>query len=234
LTDLEINCRSQLSLLECCRRGNPGVRIVFASTRQIYGRPRSLPVAEDHPLEPVDVNGINKLAAELYYSLYHQVHRIDTVSLRLTNTYGPRMDLQSTRKGFVGVFVRRALEGRTIRIFGDGRQRRDFNYIDDVLDALLLAGERDELQGKVFNLGHPRPYSLLEFVARLERHAPTTHELVPFPAEAAVIDIGDYFGDFGRYHEATGWTPLVDLDEGLRRTVEFFRGPGSYACKGAR
>lgn len=140
MTDLEINCRSQLTLLECCRHGNPGAKIVFASTRQLYGRPQYLPVDEDHPVVPVDVNGINKLAAEKYYSLYHDVHGLPTVSLRLTNTYGPRMELANDSKGFVGVFIRKALLGETIRIYGTGQQRRDFNYVSDVVDALLVAG----------------------------------------------------------------------------------------------
>jgi nucleoside-diphosphate-sugar epimerase len=223
MTDLEINCRSQLSLLECCRRGNPDARIVFASTRQIYGRPEYVPVDERHPLNPVDVNGINKLAAEMYYTLYHRVYGMSTVSLRLTNTYGPRMDLETGRKGFVGVFLRKALDGETIQVYGSGEQRRDFNYIDDVLDALLLAGEHAELFGRVYNLGHPRTYSLNEFVEHLARHCSFACRRVPFPADAEIIDIGDYSGDFGRFAEATGWQPGVDLDEGLRRTVEFFR-----------
>jgi nucleoside-diphosphate-sugar epimerase len=223
MTDLEINCKSQLSLLECCRRSNPGVKVVFASTRQLYGRPTYLPVDEDHPLAPVDVNGINKLAAERYYTLYHTVHGVAAVCLRLTNTYGPRMDLKNERKGFAGVFIRRALEGRKIRIFGSGEQRRDFNYVDDVVDALLLAGENDAIHGGVFNLGHAEPHSLLEFVEILHGLAEFEHEIVPFPAEAKAIDIGDYYGDFSRFHRATGWSPLVGLAEGLERTVAWFR-----------
>jgi nucleoside-diphosphate-sugar epimerase len=223
MTDLEINCRSQLSLLECCRRNNPSVKIVFASTRQLYGRPRDLPVDESHPLLPVDVNGINKLAAEMYYTLYHQVHGIPAVSLRLTNTYGPRMDLRSDRKGFAGVFIRNALRGEPIRVYGDGRQRRDFNYIDDVIDALLLAGRNDSIHGEVFNLGHPRPHSLLEFVEILHGLAEFEHEMVPFPESAAAIDIGDYYGDFGKFNRATGWSPKVDLPDGLERTLAWFR-----------
>ena len=226
MTDLEINCRSQLSLLECCRHYNPDVRVVFASTRQLYGRPRYLPVDEKHPLEPVDVNGINKLAAEMYYTLYHRVYGIPTVSLRLTNTYGPRMELRNDKKGFAGIFIRKALERETIRIFGSGEQRRDFNYVDDVVEALLLAGVDPELDGDVFNLGHPTPRSLLEFVQALGQVTPVEYDLVPFPAEAGAIDIGDYYGDFQRFHKASGWSPRVDLEEGLARTVEYYRAHG--------
>ncbi len=224
MTDLDVNCRSQLSLLECCRAGNPAVRIVFASTRQLYGRPQYLPVDEQHPCVPVDVNGINKLAAEMYHTLYQQVFGIDTVSLRMTNTYGPRMDLASDKKGFVGIFVRKALRGEKIRIFGTGEQRRDFNYVDDAVAALLLAGERGELRGGVFNLGHARPRSLLEFVEVLQRLANFEFELVPFPDDAAAIDIGDYYGDYAKFARATGWEPEVDLEEGLARTLRYYRG----------
>lgn len=223
MTDLEINCRSQLSLLECCRHGNPDATIVFASTRQIYGRPEYVPVDERHPLNPVDVNGINKLAAEMYYTLYQRVYGIRSVSLRLTNTYGPRMDLETGRKGFVGVFLRKALDGEAIQIYGTGEQRRDFNYIDDVLEALLLAGEHSELSGGVYNLGHPNTYSLNQFIETLGTLCAFDSRLVPFPEDSEIIDIGDYSGDFRRFAEATGWKPEVDLEEGLRRTVDFFR-----------
>jgi nucleoside-diphosphate-sugar epimerase len=226
MTDLEINCHSQLSLLECCRHGNPDVRIVFASTRQLYGRPQYLPVDEDHPLLPVDVNGINKLAAERYYTLYHQVHGITSVSLRLTNTYGPRMDLANDTKGFTGVFIRQALAGEKIRVYGTGRQRRDFNYVDDVVDALLLAGEVEAIHGQVFNLGHPEPRSLLEFVEALREFADFEYERVPFPPEIEAIDIGDYYGDFSRFRDATGWTPRVSLRDGLERTLDYYRKLG--------
>lgn len=225
-TDLDINCRSQLSLLECCRHENRAAKVVFASTRQLYGRPQYLPVDEEHPLMPVDVNGINKLAAERYYTLYHQVHGMDTVSLRLTNTYGPRMDLASDKKGFAGIFVRKALRGDTIQIFGDGTQRRDFNYVDDVVDALLIAGSSAVVAGGVFNLGHPRPRSLLEFVGMLQKLADFGFETVPFPEAAQAIDIGDYYGDYRKFQEATGWDPKVDLEEGLRRTVAYYRELG--------
>jgi nucleoside-diphosphate-sugar epimerase len=225
-TDLDINCRSQLTLLECCRRTNPTARIVFASTRQLYGRPQYLPVDEAHPREPVDVNGINKLAADMYYSLYSNVHGIPTVSLRMTNTYGPRMELANDHKGFVGIFIRKALNGERIQIYGDGSQRRDFNYVDDAVDALLLAAERPGLDGRVFNLGHPRPASLLEFVETLAAIVPLEYEVVPFPPEAKAIDIGDYYGAFERFQAATGWSPQVELPEGLARTVAWYRAHG--------
>lgn len=223
LGDLEINCKSQLSLLECCRQSNRDAIIVFASTRQLYGRPQYVPVDEKHPLNPVDINGINKLAAEMYYTLYHEVYGMRTVSLRLTNTYGPRMDLKTSRKGFVGVFLQRALRGESIELFGDGKQRRDFNYIDDVLDALLLAGQTPDLRGGVFNLGHKNTYSLLEFVETLRQHLSFESRCVPFPEDRKAIDIGDYAGDYSRFAAASGWSPKVDLVEGLRRTVDFFR-----------
>ena len=225
-TDLEINCRSQLSLLECCRHGNPEARLVIASTRQLYGRPQYLPVDERHPREPVDVNGINKLAAEMYCTLYHQVYGLHTVCLRLTNTYGPRMDLGNNRKGFAGIFIGRALRGEPIQIYGPGTQRRDFNHVKDVVEALLLAGEHDSLNGHVFNLGHPAPRTLLEFVQILARFAPFEWDIVPFPPQAAAIDVGDYYGDFSLFREATGWNPTIDLEHGLESTLQYYREVG--------
>ncbi len=229
MTDLEINCHSQLSLLECCRHGNPDARIVFASTRQIYGRPQYLPVDEKHPLTPVDVNGINNLAAEMYYTLYHDVYGMASVSLRLTNTYGPRMELANDKKGFAGIFIRKALAGETIRLYGTGEQRRDFNHVDDVVEALLIAGENEAVHGDVFNLGHPEPRSLLAFVETLREFADFEVENVPFPAEAKAIDIGDYYGDFSKFREATGWSPRVDLRAGLEQTLDHYRKLGDEA-----
>ena len=223
LIDLDINCRSQLSLLECCRRENPRVRLVLANTRQIFGRANCLPVNEEHPVAPTDVNGINKLAAEMYFMLYAQVYGMSTVSLRLTNTYGPRMDLNNPKKGFVGVFLRQALAGETIKVFGDGLQRRDFNYVSDVTRALTLAGETEAAAGQCFNLGHDEHFTLLEFLDKLTEHCPVRYECVAFPKERRAIDIGDYYGDYTRFHDLTGWRPRVCLDEGLLRTISYFR-----------
>lgn len=223
MTDLDINCRSQLSILESCRRHNPDIKILYASTRQLYGRPQYLPVDEKHPVNPVDVNGINKLASEKYYTLYSQVHGMKCVSLRLTNTYGPRQHLRGETQGFAGIFIRRAIDHEMIHIFGDGRQLRDFNYIDDVVDAFLLAMDNPNVYGNVYNLGSNDRYSLLDFVQILSRYCEFEYELVPFPPEHKVIDIGDYYGEFSRFHKETGWKPKVSLEEGLKRTVDYFK-----------
>ena len=161
-SDLEINCRSQLSILEACRHQNPEVRIVFASTRQIYGRPLRLPVDENHPIRPVDVNGINKTAGEWYHLLYGDVYGLPVTVLRLTNTYGPRMRVKDTRQTFLGYWLRLLVSGATLEVYGDGKQRRDLNYVDDAVAAFLLAATRDEAVGQVYNLGDPNPLSLAE------------------------------------------------------------------------
>jgi UDP-glucose 4-epimerase len=223
LVDLDINCRSQLSLLECCRRVNPTVRLVFAGTRQIYGKPQFLPVTESHPLDPTDVNGVNKLAAEMYYMLYAKIHGMSTICLRLTNTFGPRMDLVNRKKGFVGVFIQQALRGEPIRLFGDGQQRRDFNYISDVTQALAMAATCLHSRGESFNIGHHEHYSLIEFLEALQKHCPLDYQCVPFPDEIKVIDIGDFYADYTKFEKLTGWRPQVDLDTGLRLTLDYYR-----------
>jgi len=210
-------------VLESCRKHNPEVSVVYASTRQVYGKPQYLPVDERHPVVPVDVNGINKLAAEYYYTLYSQIYGMKNVSLRLTNTYGPRHHLRGNKQGFVGVFIRLALSHERIRIFGDGQQMRDFNYVEDVVDAFLLAADNPKLCGNVYNLGAKERYSILDFVKILSEYCDFEYEMVPFPPEHEAIDIGDYYSDFSLFASETGWEPEVGLEEGVRRTVEYFR-----------
>ena len=222
-TDLEINCLSQINLLEVCRKFNPRVKIVYSSTRQIYGRPQYLPVDEKHPILPVDVNGINKMAGENYYSLYAKVHDMDCTSLRLTNTYGPRQFIRGATQGFIGVFLRLAIQGQPITIFGDGQQRRDFNYVEDVVEALLLAASTPKVSGGVYNLGHHHSYSLLDFIQLLQKFCDFEYTIKPFPPERAKIDIGDYYSDYNLFKGETGWSPTVDLEEGLSKTVAYFR-----------
>ena len=225
MTDLEINCKSQLAILEACRKGNPGIRIVYASTRQIYGKPTRLPADEDHPVHPTDVNGINKASGEMYHRIYGEVYGLRTTALRLTNTYGPRQLLKHNRQGFAGWFIRKVVLGEEILLYGDGEQKRDFNYVDDVVEAFLSAGSNDELQGEVFNLGATPPTSLREFVEILYEVAgeKPNYRLVPFPEERRRIDIGDFYTDYGKIQRTLGWEPRVDLREGARRTIEFYR-----------
>ena len=226
-TDLEINCRSQLSILEACRHGNPDVRVVFASTRQIYGRPRVLPVNESHPIDPIDVNGINKTAGEWYHLLYNRVYGLRTSVLRLTNTYGPRMRVRDARQTFLGIWLKTALENGEIQVFGDGSQQRDFTYVDDAVAAFLLAAVSDAATGQVFNLGGTEHVSLAE-VAELvvELAGSGKAVVVPFPPDRKAIDIGDFYADYSRIEDVLGWTPTVSLREGLARTLDYYREHG--------
>ncbi len=221
--DLGVNCVSTMNLVEACRKHNTTVRMLYTSTRQVYGRPQKLPVTEDHPTLPIDVNGINKLAAEYYHLLYHSTYGIRSTVLRLTNTFGPRQQIRGNRQGFATVFLRQALRGETISLFGGGRQIRDFNYVDDVVNAMLLSVSHNDCFGKIFNLGSHHAYSLVQFVEILKKFCAFKVESVPFPEDKKIIDIGDYYGDFSRFAAATGWNPQVDLEEGLERTVAFYR-----------
>jgi UDP-glucose 4-epimerase len=223
-TDLEINCKSQLWILEAVRQHNPGVKIVYAGTRQVYGRPRSLPVDETHLLNPTDVNGINKISGEFYHLVYNSVYGIRACSLRLTNTYGPRQLIRHNRQGFIGWFIRQAVLGETIQIFGDGTQKRDFDYVDDVVDAFLRAGAMDAADGQVFNLGGDEPVSLLELAKTMVAIAGYGgYALTPFPPERKRIDIGDFYADTTKIRKALGWAPRVPLREGLERTIDYYR-----------
>lgn len=221
--DLESNARGHLSLLEACRRHNPEAKIVYTGTRQVYGRPRYLPVDEFHPPDPVDINGVNKLAGEWYHIVYHRVYGLRTVSLRLTNTYGPRMRVRDSRQTFIGWWIRQVVEGRELEIFGDGHQIRDFNYVDDVVEALLLAAASPVSDGQIYNLGG-EPISLLDLARLLtEVNGGGEYRLVPFPPERNRIDIGDYWGNYTKIRTALGWEPKIPLREGLARTLAYYR-----------
>ena len=222
-TDLEINCRAQLSILETCRLHNPGIRIVYASTRQIYGRPDYLPVDEKHPLRPVDVNGINKLAGENYHLLYYQVHGIRSTVLRLTNTIGPRMRIKDARQTFVGVWVRSVLEGKSFEVWG-GAQLRDFTSVGDCVVALLLAAAKRKAEGQVYNLGGVGRISLRELARTLVRETGAGAFVVKtYPPDRRKIDIGNYYADDRRIRRELGWQPRTDIAGALRQTVDYFR-----------
>ena len=221
--DLDINVGAQVSILEACRQSNPGVKIVFASTRQLYGKPEYLPVDEAHPIRPVDVNGINKLAGEWYHLLYNNVYGIRACALRLTNTYGPAMRVKDARQTFLGIWIRNVIEGKPIQVFGDGNQLRDFNYVDDVVEALLLAALHPRADGQVFNLGSREVLSLTRLAHMLvELHPGARFEIVPFPPERKAIDIGDYYSDYSKVEAELGWQPKVGLRQGLMASLAYY------------
>jgi len=223
-TDLDINASAQLSILEACRKHNPNITIVFASTRQLYGKPQYLPVDENHPICPVDVNGINKLAGEWYHLLYDSVYKIRSCALRLTNTYGIGMRVKDARQTFLGIWIRKLIENQPIQVFGDGEQLRDFNYVDDVVDALLNAAIHPKADGEVFNLGSSEYINLKDLAALLvEIYQSGSYEIVPFPPERKVIDIGDYYSDYKKINQALSWSPKTSLREGLEKTIHYYR-----------
>jgi UDP-glucose 4-epimerase len=229
-TDLDINCKSQLSLLEACRENNARVRIVFAGSRQQYGRPSFLPITEEHPQRPVDVNGINLVAGESYHLLYHDVYGVRASSLRLTNTYGPHLMMKHDRQGFITNFIRLAIEGKPIRVFGDGSQLRDFTYASDAVDAFLAVGATESTCGQALNVGGQEPIPLLRVAELCQSIAGSGAgvETVPWPEERKRIDVGSVYIDHTRLSDATGWRPDVGFEDGLRETIRFYQEHGDH------
>ncbi|HNZ14593.1 MAG TPA: NAD-dependent epimerase/dehydratase family protein [Anaerolineaceae bacterium] len=221
--DLNINVLAQLHILEACRHHNPDLRLVFASTRQIYGKPLQIPVDETHPLNPVDVNGINKLAGEQYHRLYYDVYGIRSTILRLTNTYGPRMRIKDARQTFLGIWIRRLLEGLPLQIYGDGKQVRDYNYVDDVVDALLITALSDNSYGEVYNLGSTEDLSHTETAQIMTQLHEGSFEYVPFPPARKSIDIGDYQGSFEKIKNQLGWKPRTSFRDGMGKTIAYYQ-----------
>jgi UDP-glucose 4-epimerase len=222
-TDLEINVRAQLSIVESCRYYNPTIRIVHAATRQQYGRPLRLPVDETHIIHPTDVNGINKAAGEMYFMVYSQIYGLRATSLRLTNTFGPRQLIAHNRQGFIAWFIRKALLGEPFQLFGTGEQLRDMCYVDDVVNAFLLSAASEHAIGQIYNVGGPRPVTLKEIAETLIAITGRgDYTLVPFPPERRNIDIGDFYTDYTKIQTELGWSPQVDLREGLERTLAFY------------
>ena len=222
--DLDINAAAQLSILEACRKHNPAVKVIFASTRQLYGKPQYLPVDEKHPIVPVDVNGINKLAGEWYHLLYNNVYGVRACALRLTNTYGPGMRIKDARQTFLGIWIRQLIEGKAIQVYGDGLQKRDFNYVDDVVDAMLLCAAHPESDGQIFNLGSREVINLSDLAALMVNLFETgSYNLVSFPPDRKAIDIGDYYSDFTKLEGLLGWSPQTSLKTGLERSIQYYK-----------
>lgn len=222
MTDLEINCRAQLSLLESVRKYNQGVKIIFAGTRNQYGRAKYIPVDENHPQEPTDINGINNIAAEKYHLMYSSVYHIPAVSLRMTNTFGPRHQMRHARQGVLNWFIRQIMDGEEIKLFGSGRQRRDINYVDDVVAALLTVGSSQNGWGEAYNLGGIA-VALEEFIKKVIKIVGKgSYRILPMPEERRSIEIGDYVADYSKMTKTYGWKPAVSLDEGIKKTLEYY------------
>ena len=221
--DAELNASAQLRFLQACMQLAPGIRIVYAGTRQIYGVPQVLPVDETHPVRPADFNGIHKYAATMYHLLGSRIGKLDAVVLCLTNVYGPRMALDEPCQGFLGNFLRRSLQGRPIEIYGEGRQLRDPLYVADAVDAFLGAGSAPELPSRLYNLGGPKPlqlYEIAEIASRVAGGPPPIHS--PFPAERKAIDIGSYYADVSRIRQELSWEATVGFEEGVRRALAYY------------
>jgi UDP-glucose 4-epimerase len=228
-TDLEINCRSQLTILEACRQHNPRVKVVFAGTRQIYGRPDRLPVDETHLVRPTDINGINKAAGEYYHMVYNNVFGVRATALRLTNVYGPRQLIRHNRQGFIGWFIRLALERREIQVYGDGTQLRDLVFVDDAADAFLRAGALDRCNGVAFNVGGSEPIAHRDLVRLLlDEAGGGSTRLVDWPEDQRRIDIGSFYADSSKFRQLTGWRPRVDLRAGLRQALAYYRAHAAH------
>ncbi|MBI5357189.1 GDP-mannose 4,6-dehydratase [Candidatus Collierbacteria bacterium] len=230
-TDLEINCVSQLTLLEACRKYNREAKILFAGTRNQYGRAKYLPVDENHPMEPVDVNGINNIAAEWYYRLYHNIHGLRTCSLRLTNVYGSRHQMKHPRQGVLNWFIRQLIDGKTVELFGDGSQIRDINFVDDTIAAFTLAADSPKSNGEVFNLGGDA-VSLESFVkSAIKVFGKGDFKTIPFPAERKSIEVGDYIADRSKIKDKLDWEPRVNLESGLKKTFDYYLKYKKYYWK---
>ena len=223
--DLESNISAQLTILEACKTAAPGAHLIFASTRQVYGTSRSLPVSEDQPANPIDINGIHKLTAERYHLLYSRLGAVQSTVLRLTNTYGPGMRTNGPNSTFLGAWIRNLMKGNPIPIFGEGLGIRDLTHIDDVVEAFMYAAtHRTHTVDEIFNVGSDSPVTLLEIAQHLTSlsHARSKIEFVPFPRLLESIDIGNYVSDSTRFRLRTGWEPKISLSDGLRSTLESF------------
>jgi UDP-glucose 4-epimerase len=228
-SDLLMNVTGPLTVLEACKTENRDARVVYSGTRQVYGRPDVLPLVENLVLKPVDVNGVNKMAGEWYHMVYHQAYGIEAVSLRLVNTYGPRQMVKNARQGFIGWFIKLAIDGAEIQLYGDGQQIRGFNYIDDVVEAFLIAGTSKKVTGDYFNLGGLKPVTLETLVQILLKAAGRgSYRVVPFPDDKKAIDVGSVYSSWMKFNFATGWKPTVSLEDGLAKTVEYYRHHQSH------
>lgn len=223
LLDLDINGRGHLLVLEAVRKYAPKAKVLFSSSRMVYGKIMHTPVREDHPINPLSLYGIHKRLGEMYYRYYFETFKVDTVVVRIPTPYGPRQHMKHSKYSVVGWFLRQSLDNSTIKIFGDGTQSRDYIYIDDVVDAFLRLGI-NSAPGEIYNLGTPEKTRLIDMVeAILKETEIGSKEYVPYPSNYVVNDFGDYVADYKKLNTATSWEPKVKLDEGVQKMVEYYK-----------
>lgn len=224
LADIAVNAVAQVRLIQAAREAAPDAIVVHASTRQFYGRTQKLPVDENQPVAPPDANGVSKFAGEQYWMIEHRVRGRPVVSLRLTNSYGPRLRVRDARQTFLGIWIRCVLERKPFEVWG-GAQLRDMTYVDDVTEAFIRSAESPDCHGRIFNIGGPPPISLHDLAEMVVRIAgpPAHYTTREFPADRAQIDIGSYHADDSAFRTASGWEPKVGLEDGIARTIDWYR-----------
>ena len=224
LTDLDINCRGQISVLEACRRSGSKPKIIFASSRFVYGRIERNPVDEKHPLNCLSIYGIHKLTGEKYHRFYYERFGLPTVSLRIANPYGPRQQMKHSKYGIVNWFVRQALDGKPLTVYGSGSQKRDYIYVEDIADAFLRAAVSPATDGQVYNVGSGQGVPFREMAELIAGIIPgTTVVETEWNPGHYFVETGDYISDISRIQKDTGWAPTLSLREGIERTVEYYR-----------
>jgi len=224
LLDLDINCKGHLQVLEACRRENPRAKLLFASSRFVYGRVEYNPVDENHPFNCLSIYGIHKLAGEKYYRFYHEAYGLKTVSVRIANPYGPRQQMKHSKYGIVNWFVRLALEGQPLTVFGDGQQRRDYIFNEDLADGCLALMLSPGTAGQVYNLGAGVGAPFIEMAHLVAAAVPGAEvRQVEWPQDRYFVETGDYISDITRITEVIDWRPQTTLEEGIERTVAYYR-----------
>ncbi|MGA1796515.1 MAG: NAD-dependent epimerase/dehydratase family protein [bacterium] len=222
--DIDINIKGTAILLEACRRYNPGVRLIFSGTRGEYGPSTRLPVSEEAPINPKGIYELSSLTAQKLFKIYHDNHSLRSITLRLTNIYGERAQMRHSRFGVANWFIRLAIDNETIKVFGDGSLKRDFLYIDDTIEAVLMCAATEEAYGEVFNVGNDAPSSFLELATTIIRVARSGRwEFAPFTPERAAQEPGDFYSDISKIRRIVGWEPRYTLEEGLRKTIDYYR-----------
>ena len=224
LLDIDLNCKGNMTVLEALRQENDKAKVVYAGTRGEIGKLKYKPVDENHPTDPVDMNGIDKLAAEKYHLLYNDLYGIRTCSVRINNTYGIRHQMKSGDYGIVNWFIRRAILNEPIKIFGTGEQTRDYNYVEDVIDAMLLSAQSRKADGEIFMIGSGKETKFIDVVKLIIKTVGSgSYELVPWPKERKAIEIGDFIVSYKKINKILGWYPKTTLEDGIKKTIAWYR-----------